>query len=231
MLSDDTTVQAIGLGVMVIGALVKASAKADTRHCVILPQRVYVAPLKITKPDSTVIVQVDGVASSRMVLTGVDPPQPPEEIGICYARLVPNRRAPKWADAANVVYANDGYAGRVPGDGLPYILGGRCVCAPSSDALRRYQQAGFLEGFTVAQLEGLYRAEKIALSLEEQDGRADLHVLEGGKSLVCPLPGSAGYQRLFCQEHRKYRARSGEVRKVARQYRKQIREYQKTLKR
>ena len=230
-LFDDRTTQSIGLGVMLIGTIVKASAKADTRYCIILPQRVYFIPVTILEPDSTIVVQVGGNRSARMVLTGVDPPQPPEQIRVCYGRLVPDKRPPKWATASNVIYANDHYEGRVLGDGLPYILGGRCVSTPSSETLRRYQQAGFLAGFTVAQLEELYRAEKIALSLEEQGGHAGMHVLEGGNSLACPLPGSAGYQRLFCQEHRKYRARSGLVRKVKVQYRKQIGEYQKTLKR
>ncbi len=32
-----------------------------------------------------------------------------------------------------------------------------------------------------------------------------LHVLEGGKSMVPPLPGSAGYQRLFGEAHPPYR--------------------------
>lgn len=43
------------------------------------------------------------------------------------------------------------------------------------------------------------------------------HVLDGGTSLTAPLPGTAGYARLFGQEHGPYRPRSDEVRRMVEQ--------------
>jgi hypothetical protein len=122
---------------------------------------------------------------------------------------------PAWAASGQVLYANEHYEGRVPGDELPYILGGRCVSRPSYRVLQRYQRAGNLVGMTLPDLEELYRAEGIKLSLDEEETHhASLHILEGGRSLECPLPGTAGYARLFGQEHPPYKAGSDLVKRV-----------------
>lgn len=224
MTSDNRNVQAAGLAVAAMGAVMKATARADTTHCEVLPQRVYVAPLWIAEASSTIELQVAGDSGSRLVLVGVHPPGRLEPMQLRYVRLAPWRgTAQHWAISGRVMYANDAYNGRVPGDTLPYILGGRCVCKPSEDALLRYQQAGFLRDMTAADLENLYRDERILLEPEEidqslereEDETAVLHVLEGGRSLECPLPGTAGFARLFCQEHPPYRPRSERVRQLA----------------
>jgi len=111
-----------------------------------------------------------------------------------------------------VVYANDAYAGRVEGDDLPYILGGRDASRPTQQALSRYQAAGHLSGMTTVELENLYREEGIKLTEEDLGGRPHVHVLEGGDSLVPPLAGTAGYARVFCQEHGPYAPRSQALR-------------------
>ena len=45
-------------------------------------------------------------------------------------------------------------------------------------------------------------------------GRDALHVLEGGRSLLSPQPGTVGYARLFVNEHRSYQPRSRRARGV-----------------
>ena len=91
---------------------------------------------------------------------------------------------------------------------------------PSIDALNRYQQAGRLRGMTLSDLEGVYRGEGVVLQRSEIEAeRAGRHILEGGNTLDCPLPGTAGYARLFCQDHGAYQPRSPRVREVAEQER------------
>lgn len=210
--SSESEHQVAGLIIAGVGAAMKASAAADIRHCDLLPQRVYVVPVTVPLEDSTLVVRVGSSRVMEMVLPGVDPPQPPEKVRLHYVRMTPTYRPPAWGMSGMVVYANDEFGGAVDGDGLPYILGGRCVRMPSQEALQHYQRAGYLTDFTTADLENLYRDEGIKLGLDENGGRAGLHVLEGGNVLYCPSAGSAGFQRLFCQEHRAYKPKSDRVR-------------------
>lgn len=206
------TQQLIGLGMMAVGALSRAGAHADTRHLELLPERVYVVPLRIEGRGMRVTVEVEGEASSRLVLAGLGPPREGERVQLRYAKLPLGWSGGAWATSGRVVYANDWWGERVEGDDLPYILGGRCVCRPTGAVLERYQSAGRLSGMTLVELENLYRAEGIALTPEDANGRSRVHVLEGGDTLVSPLPGTAGYARLFGQEHGAYRPRSRELR-------------------
>lgn len=195
----------IGAGVAILGGLLKASASADVRHCEFLPQRVYVVPVNIPGPGATLTVEVEGDASSRLVLPNLSPPSGGQRVQLRYLRLTPAGAA--WQSAGRLVYANDALAVRVPGDDLPYIFGGRCVRTPTSATMRRYHDAGNLTDLTASDLENIYREEGITFTVEDQRGESAAHILEGGTSLVCPLPGTAGYQRLFGQEHPPYRPR------------------------
>ncbi len=216
--------QIAGLAMMAAGAMMKATASADTRYCEIVPQRVYVAPVTIAQAGTTVDLQIEGDASSRLVLPNLNPPGSSEKIQVRSVRLPPTHGAPKWMTAGRVVYANDTYSGSVAGDELPYILGGRCVRRPTDEVLQHYQQAGYLQDLTLIDLENLYREEGILLDLlEAPSGRAGLHVLEGGDSLVCPMAGSVGYVRLFCQEHPPYRPKSDRVKELAQKISRQRR--------
>jgi len=204
--SRDNEAQLAGLGVALAGLLMKATSHADTRHAEFLPQRVYVMPVNITAPDATVTLEVAGDGNSRMVLAGIDPPAP-GKIQLRYVKL-PAAGGGAWARSGRVMYGNDEYAGPVDGDALPYVLGGRDVSLPGPKVMRRYQAAGWLRDMTFNDLENLYREEGIALSVEDAKGRSRAHVLEGGDSLVPPLPGTAGYARLFGQTHGPYVPRS-----------------------
>lgn len=213
--SDDDTAQIVGAGAAVLGLLMKAASSADLRYCEVFPQRVYIAPVMVDAPGTRLEVGVEGIPSTRVLIPGVDPPSPAQRVKLHYIRPAAWGVAPGYATAGQIVYGNDEYGGPVPGDELPYILGGRDCRRPSLEALRHYQRAGNLTSLSLVDLENLYRAEGIQLELEEKRGLTGRHILEGGPSLICPLPGSVGYLRLFGQEHAPYQPRSGEVRALA----------------
>lgn len=212
--SRDTGAQVAGLVIMLIGLAVKASAAADTQHCMILPQRVYVAAVHVAAPDSTITIRVDGDEASEMVLP-VSMPPVGERIQLMYVRMTPSRARVEWARNNKPLFAYDGLSERIAGDELPYILGGNCVRKPSHESLSRYHGAGNLRDLTLNDLEELYRLEGLTWSLEENGGRAGKHVLEGGHSLECPRPGSAGFKRLFFQDHPRYMPRNPKVIQIA----------------
>lgn len=212
--SDDDDAQLAGVLVAAVGALVKASAKADTRHCEFFPQRVFLFPANITTPGATMTLTPEQDDRSRIVLTDLSPPDQgvgTARFALRYVRL--NAQGPQsWATSGRVYYSNDYRIQEVPGDTLPYIMGGNCVRSPDELAMQRYRQGGNLTDLTASELANLYREEGIALSTEDQRGRAQKHVLEGGTSLVAPLSGSTGYQRLFGQPHQPYQPRSSALR-------------------
>lgn len=207
----------VGLALMAAGALMKASAHADTRYCELMPQRFYIVPVRITAPGTTVHLQVQDMPQSALDLADLSPPQGPAA-QLRYVQLVSSEpEAPMWATSGKVLYAND-YAPQAGANKLPYILGGDCVCTPSQAVLDTYQQAGFLTDMTIDELQQLYALEKISLTVGDDNGTPSLHVLEGGTSLVAPMPGTIGYARLFGAKHPSYQAKSKEVRALQAQY-------------
>lgn len=217
--SDRRDTQLAGAAVLLAGLLLKAGSTADTRHLELLPQRTYVVPLNIAGRDNAVALAIGGESSARIVLPAIDAPEAPDRIQLHYVRVPPGWGGDAfgggggWVNVGRVFYANDSYEGDVEGDGLPYILGGSCVRVPSAAAMERYHRVGNLLDLTASDLENLYREEGIALTVEDQidpkrPGAARRHILEGGDSLVPPRPGSAGYNRLFCQRHPAYTPRS-----------------------
>jgi hypothetical protein len=212
-----------GYGMSAIGAAMKASAKADITCCPIMPQRVYVAPLLVTNPGTTIELQIGDDVNSHLVLVAVGPPEPPQRVQLRYVRLVPTRSAPAWTASGQMLYDNDFTRCAADPTPLPYILGGHCVCKPSHEVLLRYQQAGFLQDLTLERLCDLYRAEGVNLDQSGAEAaRGGAHVLEGGASLECPLPGTAGFARLFGQEHAAYKPKSKEVSELAARLRGQV---------
>lgn len=196
----------IGAGVAILGAILKASSSADTRHCEFFPQGVYVVPLRVDVPSSTVDLLLGG---TRMELAGLSPPTDGKPV-LRYVRLLAQ---PTWGGNTTgtpgvIVYANDRYPWRVPGDDLPYIFGGKCVRTPSAEVMAQYHAAGNLTWMTSTDLANLYREEGIAFTIEDQKGTSRRHILEGGDSLVCPLTGTTGYQRLFATLHGPYHPKS-----------------------
>ena len=207
-----------GLGAMVAGALMKVSAHVDTRYCDVMPQRFYVLPLTITSPGQRITLEVAGRPASRLVLTGLGPPHNDRsQAQLRYVSLVtqtPGGRAPKWATSGQIFYTTPDASATTGKAVLPYILGGTDLRPPSAQTLADYQQAGYLNGMTPAELGNLYGAEHIKLTTEDQQGYAGKNVLLGGSSLVCPVPGTTGFAELFGQIHPPYQPKSQSVREV-----------------
>ncbi len=203
--NDSKEAALIGLGLMAAGAIAKATAHADTRYCNVMPQRFYVVPINITQPNSVVELQVQGRGQSRMVLAGLAPPARGETLQLRYVSLVSGSRigdsfTPPWATSGRVFYSTN-QTGPVPGAPSPIVLGGNDARTPSADLLPEYQNHPTLRFATPAELEGVYRGQGVLLTTEDQGGYAGPHVLEGGKSLVEPLAGTAGFMRIFGQTH------------------------------
>ncbi len=207
---DSSEAVAIGAAAVLAGALLKAGAKADTRYCEVLPQRYYLVPLWLDGP-TTVDLEVAGRPASRLVLNGLDQPATPGA-QLRYIRLNSGYNTPPWMTSGNLLYDTDAHPLDHP---QPYVMGGNSVRLPSADALRAYQANGYLTGYTVNDLNNLYREEGLHIERQQTAGVAGLHVLEGGDSLVSPIPGSVGYQRLFAQPHAPYRPRTSEARHLA----------------
>jgi hypothetical protein len=219
---DDNRNAAIaGLGLMAAGEYLKLQAHADTRYCEVIPQRIYVAPLMITD-NQPITLRVDGAPQSTLRLAGLAPPLRGKRTAqIRYVRLVTEGSAPPpWATSGQIFYSSDTFpdAGQVK---LPYILGGDDVSLPSEEALSRYRSQGFLEGFSPTQLADLYKAEGIDPN-GDRSATPGLHLLEGGKNLVAPVPGTLGFARLFGERHAPYEAKSGQVRDLQRRYAGQV---------
>ena len=212
------TVALAGLGAAAAGLLLKSTAHADTRHAEFLPQRVYIVPVNITGRNSTVTIEIAGIPGAKMVLPALSPPTEAHDLQLRYVRMNP-MGGQAWASTGQVVYGNDYCDARVEGDTLPYIMGGRDCSTPSEKVLQRYQAAGNCASMTTVDLENLYREEGIALSNEDQQGRSRKHILEGGDSLVAPLPGTAGYARLFDQVHSPYQPKSKALQELLEQRR------------
>ena len=211
-----------GLGLLLGGLLAKAGAHADTRYCDLVPQRVYVVPVQIGDASTTISLEVEGVPSSRMVLTGIAPPPHGRKVLLRYVRLVSSgAAAPSWAESGRIYYANDSTPAAVPSD-LPYILGGHCVRPPTDQILKSYQDAGFLRHMSLGQLDELYRLEGIRTLPDTPQAQPTAHLLEGGDSLVAPDAGTAGFARIFGRLHPPYEPQSEPVRELAERLRHRV---------
>lgn len=207
-----------GLGMALAGAALKATASADTRHCEVMPQRVYVAPIQIPETGAPIEVSVGG---ERVVIPMLPGPRQADGAGgggrggaqLRYLRIPTVQTA--WATSGRVLYGNDA-TGEIAGpENFPYILGGRCVRVPTDEVLASYRRSGYLKNTTLEELIDLYREEGIDVQHMGRPGQVDRHVLEGGTSLATPLAGSAGFLRLMCGEHQPYQPRSARAAELA----------------
>lgn len=196
--SDNQTAQIVGLSLIGVGLLSKLTAGADTRYCEVLPQRVYVSAAAIRGHGSTIRLSIGG--GPVIALPCIDPPSPAHGLRLVYFRMPRSDVASMWS-SATLRYSNDSCAASVPGDELPFILGGRCVRRPSLSVLRQYQAAGNLLDYSINDLANLYREEGVRLDISPREAVGARHILEGGDTLESPIAGSAGFLRLFCTEH------------------------------
>lgn len=208
--NDETKI--VGASLAALGLLMKAGSGADTRFAEFLPQSTYVVPLDLPEEPVTVRLTFDG--GRRVLLPGMKRARDGDVPRLRYVRVAPGGEQ-AWEQSGKVVYANDQYEGEVAGEDLPFIFGGRCVRRPSPEVMDRYHRAGHLRYMTQVDLENLYREEGITFEALDQKGLPRRHVLDGGTSLACPLAGTAGFLRLFCQEHEPYEAKSSALREAA----------------
>ena len=216
----------IGLGMMLAGLALKASAAADIRHNELLPHSTYLTVLNLPKSKKPVALKV-GVAddpTSTFVLPCVWPGTS-EKPAVIYLRLFKagaKAQAPAYFQHTVCRYRNRCEPPR-KGD-YPYILGGNCVAPPTQTVLKAYQAGGYLRGMSVEDLRSLYREEGILFRPgPDAEGKWSndnyRHVLEGGKVLFTPHAYTVGYKRLMYQEHKPYRPRSKRVKTLAKKTR------------
>jgi len=206
----DSTEQAIaGILLMIGGAIAKEQAEADTRHCEIMPQRTYVALLDLPEGvTSDVHLEIEGIPDSRLVLPHVTGPERGAPASFHYVRLTRGDHA--WRTGGNVVYATDAYD--LPAPTLPYIMGGRCLRTPSPDLMGEYRSAGLPSDVTYDDLLAIYRDEGIVIEHLTPGLELGRHLCEGGNTLYSPESCSAGYARLYAQDHSPYEPKGGLLR-------------------
>jgi hypothetical protein len=204
-----------GIGAILAGLALKATAVADTRQCDAFPQRFYVAPITLPTTSSTVEVSIGG---SRLVLPAM-PPASPGTLPFRYVRLPGSSSF--GLGSGRILYSNDLALADIsatpdsdPASNLPYILGGRDVRTPTQDALSKAQRMGLLRGLQFQDILDLYKAEGIKVIGVDADATGGRHVLEGGDWLYTPLGGTAGFARLYGQEHAAYEPRSDRVKEL-----------------
>ncbi|MEM9109467.1 MAG: hypothetical protein AAGC72_05535 [Planctomycetota bacterium] len=82
---------AIGAGIAALGLLAKGTAKANTDYCDVFPQRLFVAALNITEPDTDVTIELPGVwPPGGSILRSLDPP-PTNQAAFHYLRIPTDR--------------------------------------------------------------------------------------------------------------------------------------------
>jgi hypothetical protein len=207
-----------GVGAMLLGAMSKSGARADTRYLEYLPQSVYLVPLWLNDvADLTLQVGQDVMVVSDIVPGSEQAPT------AVYVRMNgPGSPQPPWMTETWPVYSNDHTGVWVDDElGYPWILGGRDVSSPTRQTLEAYHANGFLLDYTVNDLRDLYHAEGITIGTGDDlhsdapSHHAFRHILEGGSGLFTPHPGSMGYKRLMFAPRPAYQPQSELVRNAA----------------
>ncbi len=217
---DNDTETLIGLGLIGLGLLSRASAAADTRQIEILPQRVYLVPIRLADLRGPLTIEVEGDPGSRLVLPMVRSRREGEHLRVMYVRLLSGAGAPEWATSGQIRYVGDASEPALPD--LPYILGGRDVRTPTARVMRDYHAAGLDSTLTSNDMRELYRSEGIRIGVDGTGGNFGRHVLEGGNWLFTPAVESTGFVRLFAGAHPPHEPRSKAVRDLIRTLRERI---------
>lgn len=211
--ADESDMQWAGVGATLAGLLVAASAEADTRHLALLPRSVFIVPLRLGDGRHDVGLHFENDAGSDATWHGLvagtdgDP-------RVYWLRMHNGGGAgmPVWSD--QLLFSND-HTERLPGQ-LPYLLGGRDLGTPDESRLDTYQADGLLTDMTLTELIELHRAEGIVFTpgpqgrTDESAPRDDLyrHVVNGGRVLWSPPPGTHGFEQATRVEHPPYMPQS-----------------------
>lgn len=212
--ADSTEAALAGLGAIALGALLRATAQADTRHVELLPRCVFVVPLKLGQGRHDLSITFDHDSDPRSLGEGsaggvwhmLEAGQPGKPR--VYALRMHHgmgRGMPHWSNRR--LYTSTALGDQQPG--LPYVFGGRDVSPLNESLLNTLQATGQLAGVTQTQFNdatqslGLFRLpgpqgmdDKQALSPDKYR-----HVVEGGKVLWTPQPGTHQFQRVFYLAH------------------------------
>jgi len=200
--SNEPEVQAAGIGAAIIGLIAKSNARADTRYDDLLPQRLYLVPIKIGREPPT--LAVEGSNHSLRPL-GIRP-RPDGRASAVLVRIPDSSASGStdaWAESGEVWYAND-VTGSLTEPTLPWVLGGRCVRTPLRTLMSEYRRAGLPDSIRYEDLLEMYRAEGIDVLTGPDRSRARGHILEGGSTMYTPQGGSIGFTRLFGADHGEY---------------------------
>lgn len=203
----DSTEQALaGAAVALVGLLAKESAKADTRHCEILPQRTYIALLNLPQSGTADIeLQIQNMPETKLVIPVANLTSNASDMAsFHYVRL--SSGADGWRTHGQLVYLND-YQRRATAPTLPFIMGGSCLRTPSPGLMDEYHAAGLPSDISYDRLMEIYRDEEIVIASLTPGVELGRHICEGGNTLYSPDPVSSGYVRLYCQPHPPYQPR------------------------
>lgn len=206
--NDEKEAQLAGVGAIIAGMLLKAGARADTRHMEFNPVETFLVPLSLGR-TGTLDVTVAGHGRTSIVLPDFIPGSPGRPRAV-YLRLHgPDSPQPAWLTARTLVHGND-HAGVKPGD-WPWILGGQDVSTPTHETLEQYQRHGRLTEVPLLDLQDMYQREGILIGSgmenrpEARKNPSFRHILEGGTGLFTPQPDSMGYKRIMYSAHPPWR--------------------------
>jgi len=211
--NDSTAAALAGVGAMILGAYLKATAAADTRYCEFAPSAIYVVPLRLDGPRE-VRLQV-GNAPGVFVLPRCTPGTLAAPRAVYVRLLGVGSPTPAWLTSLELLYPNDGTGVR-PGD-VPWILGGTDVGTPDARRLQLYQENGSMEGWTVPQLRAAWTdaGAVIGAGMERRPdapvGPSYRNALEGGTGVFTPVVDSIGYKRIMFTPSRALPANVGAI--------------------
>jgi tetratricopeptide (TPR) repeat protein len=202
--ADEDSKEAViaGAGAIVAGLLLQASAQADVRHLAELPRHTFIVPLSLGPAPRDVQIGFTGDHLS----------------GATWHNLCGGQRG---NPTVYYLRAHDGNYGGMPqrlpqqqyftehdpkpADAAPFILGGRDLSPPTDSRLVELHRA---EGI-VSRPGPQGRTGAVAL-----DPALYRHVVEGGRVLWSPRPGTHGYERLTRTSHRPYQPTSPTVQQL-----------------
>lgn len=213
---DSDEAMIAGGAAMIAGALMRATARADIRYLESLPRVTFVVPLQLGpgRHDLTITTTQE---TGRMVwhdLTSGRPGKPQ----VYYLRI--HRSQPWYQDRP--LQMND-HSEPLP-DASPYILGGRDLSTPTEKAHARWSANGRAAGLGLGRLLELHQQEGIVYTPGSQgmsgrdgyDRALYRHLIEGGRVLWSPRPGTHAYERQIYGLDRPYEPRSEELKQLRR---------------
>jgi tetratricopeptide (TPR) repeat protein len=199
-----------GLAAAALGTALKATSVADVRHLETLPRSTFLVPITLGGGVHHVHLHFDGDGGADGTWHDLHAGRPGQP-AVYYMRMHNGNGGgmPRFADQPLYSITPEQYRG-----GPPYIMGGADVTPPSQAILDAYHRAGVLpEVQTVDQLTTLWQQRGGVLFTPGPQGRQDkhaddpslyLHVVEGGKILWSPPPGSFAYERVTRTPHQPF---------------------------